>query len=94
MSERMKWRERTAWLAVVGVLCMSLAWAGLLSAFALVGTHALPPATFTVARVLGRLVLGTALHAWPLLPVVLLGGMMIAPAVRRSAPERRRMRHV
>ena len=93
MCERMTWRERSTWLAVVVVLAISFAWASTLGTIAVLRSHALLTPGLAIARALARVVVALALHAWPVLPLALLGGMMLALAVRSSAPARRKVRH-
>ena len=93
MSERLTWRERSTWLAVVVVLAISFAWMTTLGAIALLRSHAALTPALTLARALTRVVVALAVHAWPVLPLALLGGMMLALAVRSSAPASRKVRH-
>ena len=93
MSERMTWRERWTWLAVVVALATSFAWIATLGAIAMLGSHALLGPALAVARALARVVVALALPIWPVLPLVLLGGMMLALAARSSAPARGKVRH-
>lgn len=93
MSDRMTWRERSAWLAVVVALAVSMAWIGIAYAIALLKFHLDLPLALTLGRALGRVVVALALRAWPVLPLVVLGGMMLALAVRSTAPARGKVRH-
>jgi drug/metabolite transporter (DMT)-like permease len=94
MSERMTWRERAVWLGVVAVLASSLGWLAMLSAIALVHAHAVPWPALAVVRALVRSLAALVLHAWPLLPLAALGGMILTLAVGGTATLRRKVGHV
>jgi len=93
MSERMSWRERSTWLAAVVVF-------GDLVRLDFDPGHdrgapvPCPPDAGDGDRTgPGRVVVALMVHAWPVLPLALLGGMMLALAVRSSAPARGKVRH-
>ena len=88
------WRERSAWMTVVAVLATSLLWLTLLSGIALAASHGLPPGAIAVARALVRVAVALAIRMWPVLPVALLGGMMLALFVRPRRGLNGRVRHV
>lgn len=93
MSDRMTWRERSAWLAVVVGLAISFAWISTVCTVAVLQSHAVLPSALALVRALARVVTALALRAWPVLPLAVLGGMMLAPAVRSTAPPPRKVRH-
>ncbi len=88
------WRERSAWIALIAVLSTSLTWLALLCGIALASAHGVPPAAFTLARVLTHALVAVAARTWPLLPLVLLAGMMFALVASRALSLKRKIRHV
>ena len=93
MSDRMTWRERSAWLAIVVGLAISFAWIATLCAVAVLQSHVVLPPALARARALARVAVALALRIWPILPLAVLGGMILALAVRSTAPARRKVRH-
>jgi hypothetical protein len=93
MSSRITWRERSTWLAVSVGLVVSSAWITTLGAVVVLRSHVHLTQALALARILARVALALAPHLWPVLPLALLGGMMIALAVRSAAPARRKVRH-
>jgi len=93
MSERIIWRERSVWIAVVTALAVSLGWIEALGAVAVLQSHPVLPLALTLGRTLARVAFALALRAWPLLPLGALGGMMLALVVRANPSARRKVRH-
>lgn len=93
MSDRMTWRERAAWLAVIVVLAISFAWIATLGTVAVLQSHATLTPALVLARALARVAAALALRIWPVLPLALLGGIILGLAVRSAAPARRKVRH-
>jgi hypothetical protein len=87
------WKERSAWITVVAVLATALLWLALLSGFALAGTHVVPPVAAVLMRTAAKVVLALVVRGWPVLPLLLLGGMMLAVAARGIASLARKVRH-
>lgn len=95
MSERGFVHERALWIALVAVLATSLLWLATLAVLATVQVHAaaLAPA-FALARALVRVLVAVTPLAWPFLPLIVLGGMILLFALRPSASTTRRtVRH-
>jgi hypothetical protein len=94
MSRRSYDRERTLWIALVSVLATALAWTATIAGLALVhfDTSSFAPA-IAVARALVHVLLAVASHTWPLLPLAIVGGMMIALVLRRPGAIRERTHH-
>ena len=94
MSDRMTWRERSAWLAVVAGLAILVAWIATGCALAVLHSHLLPPPALALTRALARAVVALGMRTWPVLPLGALVGMMLALAVRPPVPARGKVRHV
>jgi hypothetical protein len=104
MSNAVRTRERTVWIAVIAVLATSMVWLAVLAAFAVFGSHAAgahaliaapadAPRAFVVARALLRVAAAVASRAWPALPLVALIGMMLAVVFRRDRTMKSEVRH-
>jgi hypothetical protein len=92
MSERMSWRERSLWMALVAALSMSLGWLAVLGLLAL-NLHSLPAPPVALARAIARVLLAVARVGWPILPLAIVTGMMAVLAIRQAALPRRKVRH-
>jgi hypothetical protein len=93
MSDQMTWRERAVWLAVIVGLAIMFAWIATLGTVAVLQSHAILTPALVLARALARVGAALALRIWPVLPLALLGGIILALAVRWAVPARRKVRH-
>ena len=81
------------WLALVGLLSMSLAWMAVLGLLALMNSHLLVAPAPALVRAIARALLVLARSNWPILPLAALTGMMAVLAIRQAALPRRKVRH-
>jgi drug/metabolite transporter (DMT)-like permease len=94
MSNATKGRERAIWIGVVAVLATSLLWLATFVAIALASTHAVPlPGAIVVIRSLARVIVVLVSRAWPMLPLLMLGGIMLGFTLRGNSAAKREARH-
>ena len=77
MTTPVRSAERAAWLALVAVLSIALAWLALLSGLAWLCARLGAPPCVAAAATLARVLVGLARHAWPLLLLAPPAGLML-----------------
>lgn len=95
MNDLARSRERVLWIAVVAVLATSMTWLAAVAAVVTVQSHspALAP-TFAILHAITHVAMALYVRSLPLLSLAVVGGMMLAFAVRRRTIRSRGARHV
>jgi len=87
-------RERAIWIGVVAVLATSLLWLTVFVAIAMAGTHVVPvTSAIALFKALARVCILIVSRTWRALPLLALGGIMLALTLRAPSTAKREARH-